>query len=272
MHYFPPKEASLRTEIVKVGQLLYEKTLVVGGDGNISARLDESRVLCTPSGLCKGMMTEEQLVVIDMQGNRVDTPTEANKALSPTSEMTMHLQVYHQRPDVQAVVHAHPPYTITLSIANISLADCMLPEAIVNLGLIQTTPYSTPAGPENAAAIRNVIRNHNAIVLQRHGSLTVGKSPLDAFFRTETLEQIARITYMLQSVGGGEALPPHQVEKLLQSRKSLGYTLPGEDEEFCRICGVCHPDSLDCSVSDENDTEHLVELITRQVMQKLSKN
>jgi L-fuculose-phosphate aldolase len=241
MTFFFPDETALRAEIVKTGQLLYERGLVIAGDGNISARLDEARVLCTPSGLCKGMMTPDQLVVIDMQGRRADVPTPGNKTLKPTSEMAMHLEVYRQRPDVRAVVHAHPPYTITLSIADISLAECMLPEAVVNLGIIRTTPYSTPGSPENAAAIRDVIGGHNAIVLQRHGSLTVGQSPLEAFFRTETLEQIARITYLLKPVGGGTPIPPHQVKKLLEQRRALGYALPGEDEEFYRECGACSP-------------------------------
>lgn len=227
-----PQEFALRDEIIKVGRLLYERGLVVGGDGNISARLDENHVLCTPSGLCKGMMRADELVIIDMQGRRADSPTPANKDLKPTSEMSMHLEVYHRRPDVRAVVHAHPPYTITLSIAEISLAACMLPEAIVNLGIIHTTPYTTPASPENAAAIRDLIGGHNAIVLQRHGSLTVGQSPLEAYFRTETLEQIARITYLLKPLGGGQPIPRPQLEKLLEQRRALGYALPGEEAEF----------------------------------------
>lgn len=227
-----PQESVLRAEIVEVGRLLYERGLVVGGDGNISARLDENHILCTPSGLCKGMMTTDELVIIDRQGNRADIPTPANKDLKPTSEMRMHLEVYHRRPEVGAVVHAHPPYTITLSIAEISLAECMLPEAVVNLGIIRTAPYSTPASPENAAAIQDLIGGHNAIILQRHGSLTVGQSPLEAYFRTETLEQIARITYLLNPLGGGQPIPPHQVEKLLEQRRAQGYALPGEEAEF----------------------------------------
>ena len=108
------KEQALREEIVRVGHLMYERGLVVAADGNISARLDEGRVLCTPSGLCKGMMTPEQMIVVDMQGNKVGPGTAANRDLRPTSEIFMHLEALRQRPDIGGVVHAHPPITVTL--------------------------------------------------------------------------------------------------------------------------------------------------------------
>lgn len=260
-------ETAMRQEIVRVGQLMYDKGLVVGRDGNISARLSQDRILITPSGLCKGMMSEDQLIIIDMDGNRVDTPTDANRALRPTSEITMHLEAYKRRAGIGGVVHAHPPYAITLSIAGISLKDCMLPEAIIFLGLIQTTEYASPSSPENAAAIRNVIGDHDAIVLRRHGSLTVGNSPLDAFYKTETLEQISRITYMLRTLGAGEPMPAHQVEKLLALRRALGLAHPGEEAEFCEVCGVCHPFGEHTTQPSPDDD--LVELIAGQVIAQL---
>ena len=269
-------ESTLRQEIVRVGQLMYDKSLVIGRDGNISARLDDHRILVTPSGLCKGMMTEDQLIIIDMAGQRIDQPTAANRHLRPTSEITMHLEAYKRRPDIGGVVHAHPPNAIALSIANISLKDCMLPEAIIFLGLIQTTPYATPSSPENATAIRNVIGTHDGIVLQRHGSLTVGDNPLDAFFKTETLEQISRITYMLHTLDAGEPLPPHQVEKLMSLRRSLGLAHPGEEEEFCDVCGVCHPfqehangNTSHMSKFQYDSSDDLVDMISRKVIEQL---
>ena len=152
------KEQALREEIVRVGRLMYERGLVVGIDGNVSARLDEDHVLCTPSGLCKGMMAPEQLIVVDMEGHKVESGTTASRDLRPTSEVPMHLEVYRQRPDIDGVVHAHPPITVALSIAGVSLADCMLPEVIVNLGLVPTTEYATPASEENARAILGTSR------------------------------------------------------------------------------------------------------------------
>lgn len=263
-------ETNLRDEIVRVGQLLYDRSLIVATDGNISARLDEERILITPSGLCKGLMNAEQLIIIDLEGRKVGPETAANRDLHPSSETAMHLEAYKQRPDVQAVVHAHPPHAIALSIAGISLADCMLPEAIVFLGLTPTTPYATPSSEENAAAIRRVIQGHDALVLQRHGSLTVGSSPLNAYYRTETLEQIARITYMLNHLGGGQPLPPHQVEKLIETRRQLGLARQADDIEFCQMCGVCHMNGQHTTLSPDHDPEtDLVERIARKVIEEL---
>jgi L-fuculose-phosphate aldolase len=265
-----PKENELRHEIVKVGQLLYERGLIVATDGNISARLDDGNILITPSGLCKGLMTPDQLIVIDLDGRKVGPGTEANQHLKPTSETAMHLEAFKKRPEVMAVVHAHPPYAIALSIAGISLADCMLPEAIVFLGLTPTTPYATPSSEENAQAIREVITGHDALVLQRHGSLTVGSSPLNAFYRTETLEQIARITFMLHQLGGGQSLPPYQVEKLIETRQSLGLGRAADEAEFCHICGVCSTNGHHtCSPHPTAVNDELISAIAKRVMQEL---
>jgi L-fuculose-phosphate aldolase len=264
------RDRALREEIVRVGRLMYERGLVVAADGNISARLDEAHVLCTPTGLCKGMMTPEQLIVVDAEGRKVGPSTAANHDLRPTSEVFMHLEAYRQRPDIGGVVHAHPPITVALSIAGVSLADCMLPEVIVNLGLVPTTEYATPASEENVRAIRNIIANHDGMILQRHGTLTTGHDPWEAYMRLESLEQIARITLILQQLGRGEALPPDQVEKLLAQRQQMGLARPGEEEEFCQVCGVCHIDGQHIFPSSQDPPEQdLVRLITQAVLHEL---
>ncbi len=269
------QENTLREEIVHVGKLLYDRGLIVGGDGNISARLDNGTILITPSGLCKGLMSPDQLIIIDMDGRKTGPGTPANQHLKPTSETAMHLEAYKQRPDVMGVVHAHSPYAITLSIAGITLADCMLPEAILFLGITPTTPYSTPASAENAQAIRDVIGGHDALVLQRHGSLTVGDSPLNAYYRTETLEQVARITYMLHQLGGGQSLPPFQVEKLIKIRQGLGLSRAADEAEFCEVCGVCHLNGQHTQPVEPQSgpsNNDLVQAITRRVMQELGQS
>lgn len=264
------KEQALREEIVRVGRLMYERGLVVGVDGNISARLGETHLLCSPSGLCKGMMTPEQLIVIDLDGRKVGPGTTANRDLHPTSEVPMHLEAYRQRPDIGGVVHAHPPITVALSIAGVSLADCMLPEVIVNLGLVPTTEYATPASEENVRAIRDLISNHDGMVLQRHGTLTVGRSPWEAYLRLESLEQVARITLILQQLGRGEPLPPDFVEKLLEQRRRMGLAHPGEEEEFCELCGVCHLGGQHIQSISQPDYEgDLVRMITQAVLREL---
>jgi L-fuculose-phosphate aldolase len=269
-HYNWGKEQALREEIVRVGRLMYERGLAVAADGNISAPLDEGHVLCTPSGLCKGMMTPDQLIVVDMDGHKVEPGTAANRDLQPTSEVRMHLEAYRQRPDIGGVVHAHPPITVALSIAGVSLADCMLPEVIVNLGLVPTTEYATPASEENVRAIRNLITNHDGMILQRHGTLTVGRDPWEAYMRLESLEQVAQITLILQQLGRGEPLPPEQVEKLLAQRQQMGLSHPGEEEEFCEVCGVCHLDGQHISPITQADSEtDLVRMITHAVLREL---
>ena len=237
-------EEALRAEMVQVGRLMYKKGLICASDGNISARLGNGRLLLTPSGLHKGLLTADQLIIVDEQtGRRLDEGiTPANAHLKPTSELPMHLEAYRQRPDIQAVVHAHPPISVALSIAGVDMSGCLLPEAIVFLGLIPVTDYATPASQENVRAIRDLIQHHDAIILQRHGSLTVGDSPMHGFMRLEILEQNARIRFMLAQLGVDSPMPPHQVEKLLQQRAQMGLMRDGEWEAFCQKCGVCPDD------------------------------
>lgn len=232
--------AELRQEIVRVGRLMYDKGFISASDGNISARLAPGRFLITPSGLHKGFLEPDQVLIIDEAGNVVGPSTAANRTLKPTSELPMHLEAYRQRPDIGAVVHAHPPITIALSIAGIPLADCLLPEVIVFLGLVPTTQYATPSSEENVRAIRDLIAGHDALVLQRHGTLTVGRSPMEGFMRLETVEQNARIAFMLAQLGVRNPLPPAEVRKLLAQRAQLGLARPGEAADFCEVCGVCH--------------------------------
>lgn len=238
-----PDEFHLRQEIVKIGQLMYQKALISASEGNISARLDSGRILITPSGLHKGLLEPEQILVIDETGQVLGPRTGATRTLKPTSELPMHLEAYRQRPDIGAVVHAHPPMTIALSIAGIPLGDCLIPEAIVLLGMIPTTAYAMPSSDENMYAIRNLIPYHDAIVLQRHGSLTVGDSPMQAFMRLETVEQTARIGFMLAQLGVTNPLPPYEIEKLLVMREQMGLMRPRDAAAFCETCGVCHTGS-----------------------------
>lgn len=236
----PPDEFHLRQQIVRIGQLMYSKGFIAATDGNISARLAADRFLITPSGLHKGMLEADHLLTVDFDGQPLGPRTRVNRGLKPTSELPMHLEAYGQRPDIGAVVHAHPPITVALSIAGISLANCLLPEVIVMLGIIPTTAYATPSSEENVQAIRELITNHDALVLQRHGTLTVGTDPMQSFMRLETVEQNARITFMLAQLGVQNSLPADEVNKLLKQRVSMGLSRPGEAVEFCTVCGVCH--------------------------------
>jgi L-fuculose-phosphate aldolase len=232
----PASENSYRQEIVQVCHLLYQKDFICASDGNISVRLAPDRFLITPSGRHKGLLTADQVLVVDGSGQPLTT-TPANSHLKPTSELSMHLEAYRQRPDITAVVHAHPPTAVALSIAEIDLARYLLPEAIVFLGRIPTTEYATPSSPENAGAIRELIRHHDGLVLKRHGALTVGDSPLHAFMRMETLEQQARILFKLHQLGHEAPMPAADVAKLLHMRRQMGLLHEGEMETFRQIYG-----------------------------------
>lgn len=253
-------EAALREQICHIGRLMYQNGYIDATSGNISARLGPDRILCTPSGLPKGFMTPDQLIVVDMNAQRVGPTTEANANLKPTSEILMHLECYRQREDVQGVVHAHPPTAVALTIAGIGFDNCVVPEAIVILGVVPTTPYANPASAENRDAIRNLIGEHDALMLAYHGSLTVAHTVWDAYMRLETLEHTAKIMYMAQQMGTVNPLPPGQIEKLIEHRRQLGLMRPGDNERFRRTYGV--PDTAD-------DLENRVRSIVREALAEL---
>ncbi len=234
-----PTERQLREEIVRIGRIMYQKGYISSVEGNLSIRMAPDRILITPSGLHKGFMEPDQMIVVDANGNRISNYG-SNRGLRPTSELPMHLEAYKQRPDISAIVHAHPKNAIVLSIAGIPIADCLIPEVIVLLGLIPTAPYSTPSSDENAFAIRTLIRNHDAVMLARHGSLTVGNDLMQAFIRLETLENSSEIGLKLAQLGVHNPLPADEIRKLLAQRQRLGLARPGESLEFCETCGVCH--------------------------------
>jgi L-fuculose-phosphate aldolase len=268
-------EESLRAEIVRVGRLMRAHDLVDGTSGNISARLGPDRLLATPSGLAKGFLEPEQLIIVDMQGELVG----GLPGLLPTSELLMHLEAYRRRPDVNAVVHAHPVTAVALSIAGVSLAECVIPEAVVVLGMIPTTPYATPSSIENQHAIAELITGHDAIVLQYHGTLTVGRDVHEAYLRLETVEHTAKIIALARLLGGGPPLPPDQVAKLLETRQAWGFGRPDDAEEFCLACGVCHaqgdhrPRAEPAKAWDDTalgDEERLVRAIADRVRRELS--
>ena len=267
-------EQEWRNEIVRVCRLLHEKGYVAASDGNVSVRLNEKHVLSTPSGFGKGFLSPDQLVVTDLEGRMVPSYTPASRDLKPTSELLMHLEVYRQRPDILSVIHAHPPICVALSIAGVSLAKCLLPEVIVTLGLIPTAEYATPSTAEGPRAISDLIANHDALIIQRHGTLTVGQAPFDAYLKLEKVEHLAQVTLILRQLGRETPLPPGEVAKLLQIRREKGLARAGEEEDFCASCGVCDvttghsPSGLTPEYPSDGE---LVRLVTRRVLEELSK-
>jgi len=227
-------EHEMRQEMVRVGRLMWERGYVAASDGNLSARLGGDRLLVTASGLSKGFLSNDTLVVIDLDGDPVSSYR--GRGLRPSSEISMHLEVYRQRPDVSAVVHAHPPLATAFSIAGVSLARCVIPEVIVTMGGIPTAEYATPGTTEVPVSIRQAIRDHDALILAHHGSLTVGRTLWEAYMRLEKVEHTAEITLAAQQLGRVNTLAPQQVDKLVEKRRDL---LQREGRDICEGCTVC---------------------------------
>src|SRR5512141_3192413 len=167
-------ENELRGRIVEIGRLMHQQGLVAAADGNLSIRLDRERILVTPSGFSKGFLDPEQLIIVDMAGAEIGPVFGKARDLKPSPEIRIHLECYRQRPDVHAVIHAHAPMAIACTLAGVSLAKCVLPEVLYDLGTIPTAPHAPPASPEGPIAVRELVQQYDAIVLDRHGTVTVG--------------------------------------------------------------------------------------------------
>ncbi len=200
----------LRRQMIQVARRLDRAGFFPGPSGNLSIRLSAERFLVTPSGVAKGQLHPEELLIVDAQGQIV----EGIRGMRPTSELPMHLEAYRRRPDIGAVVHAHPAACIALTLAGVDLTQPVLPEVVLLLGPVPTTPYATPSSEENRLAIADFIATHDALLLARHGSLTVGRTIEEAATRLEILEHAAQTLVWAQLLGGGTPLPPEAVRKL----------------------------------------------------------
>jgi len=203
---------TLRAAVCAVGQRLYEQRLIVAWDGNISVRLDDTRILTTPAGACKGLLSPADLVVVDLEGNVIEGERRAS------SELKMHLAAYRVRPDVRACVHAHPPTAVALTLAGLGLDARLLPELVLTLGDIPTAPYALTGTHEVPESLAPFLPHHNAILLSHHGALTLGADVWQAFFRMEQVEHGARILLMAHQLGGAQPLGEQRVRELERMR------------------------------------------------------
>jgi L-fuculose-phosphate aldolase len=225
------QEDELRRELAEVCWKLYERGYVVAGDGNVSVKLPDGRLLVTPTGFCKGDLRPGHFVFTDWKGQPLDPA-----ALKPSGEIRLHVAAYEERPDVSCVLHAHPKTAVAFSLAGVELASCLLPEIVIGIGDIATADYATPTTQRAADVIRGLVKTCDAIILDRHGSVTVGKSIKQAFHKLESLEWAAQVTKMARDLGGVKTLPKDEVERLLAVRSQ--YT--GEARrEPCNLCGAC---------------------------------
>jgi L-fuculose-phosphate aldolase len=211
-------EQQHRQDILDVGKLIYQKGWVAANDGNISVRLDDGRILCTCTGVSKGMMTPADVLVCDPQGNKIDGARER------TTELAMHLTIYRMRPDVSAVVHAHPPVATGFAVAGRALDQALLPEVVVSLGCVPLADYGLPGTPALTDGMLPYIPEYDAILLANHGSVCYGEDVYKAFFKMETVEHCARIALVAELLGGAKTLPRVEVAKLFEARGRYGVT------------------------------------------------
>ncbi len=210
----------IKQEICEVGHRLYAKGFVAANDGNISVKVGENEFYCTPTGVSKGSLTPDMIIKIDAEGNKIEG------ALNPSSEIKMHLRVYRERPDVNAVVHAHPPVATAFTVAGIPLDRYILPEAVLTIGDIPTCAYGTPSTMEIPDSLMPYIQEHDAFMLKNHGALTIGNTLTRAMFTMEEVEFNANIMKMAMELGKIEEIPADQMIKLMDLRVKMGF--PGK--------------------------------------------
>ena len=238
-------EEQIRADIVEAGRRLYARAYIASNDGNISARLDEHRLVTTPKGVSKGFMTPDMMVIVDHAGNKVSGERD------PSTELPMHLEIYRNRPDVNAVVHAHPPLATGFAVAGIPLTRAVLAEVVTTLGSIPIAAYGTPSTSELPEAVRKYIKAHDAMLLANHGAVTCGPDVLSAYYKMETIEHFAKISLVARMLGGEHLISREEVQRLQGLRGFYGIPAPaplcadpseaGAEQVLCQVLEA--PDS-----------------------------
>jgi L-fuculose-phosphate aldolase len=220
-------EGALRGAVCQIARMAYDKGFITNVDGNFSVRLREREILITPAGQPKAFLEPAQIAHIDFDGKLV------SGSARPSTEVSMHLAAFKERPEMNAICHAHPKHAVAFTLAGLSLDMCVIPEVVVTIGSIPTAPYGTPGTQELPESIRGVIRCSDVVMLERHGALTMGLNLMDAFRKLEVIEHTAEILYYARTLGGVKELSPEQVQKLLDTRTKLGI------DSMNTICSHC---------------------------------
>src|SRR5262245_14953886 len=211
---------ALRADICEVGRRMYARGYTASNDGNISVRIGDDRLLMTPKSVCKGFMTPDMMCITDLGGRKLQGERD------PSSEMLMHLEVYRQRPDVAAVVHAHPPTATGFAVAGIPLDRAVLAEVLTTLGSIPIAEYATPSTHELPEAVRKYIKAHDGMLLANHGALTVGADLFGAYYKMEIVEHFAKISLVARMLGRENLIAREEVLRLQDLRGTYGIKAP----------------------------------------------
>lgn len=236
-------EETARAEIIKVGKLLYDRGLVAANDGNVSVRLDDKRILTTPTKVSKGRMSEDMLALVDLDGK----PLNDKRA---SSELAMHLLIYRERSDVNSVVHAHPPHGTAFAVANLPIDQPILSEVILALGCVPLAGYGTPSTSELTDAMQPFVKYHNALLMANHGAVAYGEHVWQAFDRMETLEHTAKITILARALGHARELSNDDIAKLVNIREKAGYLTKSAR---CQSCGYLGETGIVCETQNNRN-------------------
>ncbi len=280
-------DRKLKEQICEIGRRVYDRGFAAANDGNISIRVGENAVLCTPTMICKGFMTPEDICAVDMDGNQI-----AGKR-KRTSEILLHLTIMKERPDVKAAVHCHPPHATAFAVAREPIPQCVLPEVEVFMGEIPMAPYETPGGQKFADTVLPFLKSTSTIILNNHGTVSFGKDLQEAYWKTEILDAYCRILLLAKQLGPINYFSETETRELLDLKQRLGFDDPRFHAEDCDLCGnsafregyreqlpqqrafepaPSYPGHLQkpaAAASDEN-VESLVQAITDQVMASLA--
>lgn len=227
-----PNSEQLKLEICEIGRRIYQKGFAAANEGNISARLDDGRVLCTPTLHCKGFLQPEDICTVDFSGQQLAGEKKR------TSEVLLHLEIYRQRPDIRSVVHCHPPHATAFAIAREPIPQCVLPEAEVFLGEVPIAPYATPGSQAFAETIAPFVGKSKVIILANHGTVSFDQTVERAYWWTEILDAYCRILILTRSLAGFHYLSSAQARELLAIKKSWGIDDP-RNEGPLADCDVC---------------------------------
>ncbi|TCW35010.1 L-fuculose-phosphate aldolase [Thermohydrogenium kirishiense] len=257
-------EYEVKKQICEIGKRIYMNGFVAANDGNITVRIGENEIITTPTGVSKGFMTPDMLLNINLNGEVLKSSGD----YKPSTEIKMHLRVYKERPDVKSVIHAHPPFGTSFAIVGIPLTKPIMPEAVISLGCVPIAEYGTPSTEELPDAVSKYLQNYDALLLENHGALTYGPDLISAYYKMESLEFYAKLTFISTLLGGPKELSDSQVEKLYEIRRKFG--LKGRHPgDLCKTLG-CSINSVESN--DDDDISELVNVITKKVLEQLKYN
>ncbi len=208
-------ETQARQLICEIGRRMYEKDIIAANEGNLSIRLGD-RLLATPTGVCKGFLQPEDLVLTDLQGRQVSGVRKVS------SEILMHVVVYQHRSDVEAICHGHPVYATAHAVAGIALTEALMPEVILTLGCVPVAPYGSPSTQELADSLVDLVPSYDAVLLSNHGAISYAGDLEAAFFKMETLEHFAKVAILTRILGRRTLLTREEVDKLFAIRDKYG--------------------------------------------------